>query len=155
MIKKIILWILVIFWMSLIFYFSNQNSVVSSKQSKGFLYNTIGTIIDIVNPDMDEIDKDILINKLNPIVRKLAHTFVFFILGVLVFLLVNEYSFINKKTIILSLIICLIYSISDEIHQLFISGRSCEIRDIIIDTIGFSSSIVLLGLINRKKVIKK
>ena len=29
-----------------------------------------------------------------------------------------------------------IYAISDEVHQIFIDGRSCELRDWAIDTVG-------------------
>ena len=36
--------------------------------------------------------------------------------------------------IITSILIGALYAVSDEIHQLFIVGRSCEIRDVIIDT---------------------
>ena len=153
MIKKIILWILVIFWMSLIFYFSSLNSTESSKQSKGFIYNTIVNIINFFDEDMNENEKEVIINKLNPIVRKLAHAAIYFILGLLVYLLVNEYIIVNKKVLIISLIVCLLYSISDEVHQLFVRGRSGEIRDILIDCLGYSTSIIIMHLLNRKKVI--
>jgi VanZ family protein len=43
---------------------------------------------------------------------------------------------INKKYILYSLLICLIYSISDEVHQIFVPGRSGEVFDVLIDTLG-------------------
>ena len=49
MIKKIILWILVVFWMGVIFFFSSMDGIESKMQSQGFLYHTLGNIIDIVN----------------------------------------------------------------------------------------------------------
>ena len=35
-----------------------------------------------------------------------------------------------------SVICASIYAISDEVHQIFIDGRSCELRDLAIDTVG-------------------
>ena len=45
------------------------------------------------------------------------------------------------------------YSITDEIHQIFVSGRSGEIRDIIVDTCGSTVGILLNIIINRKRII--
>ena len=39
-------------------------------------------------------------------------------------------------------IFCILYAMSDEFHQLFVPGRSGEIRDICIDSLG-----ALLGII--------
>ena len=36
----------------------------------------------------------------------------------------------------LSSLFCFIYACTDEFHQLFVMGRSCEIRDVLIDTLG-------------------
>ena len=46
----------------------------------------------------------------------------------------------------------MIYAITDEIHQIFVIGRSGEIRDIIIDTCGSTVGILT---INIKKKINK
>ena len=37
----------------------------------------------------------------------------------------------------------MLYSISDEIHQIFVPGRSCELLDVFIDTCGS-----LIGIIS-------
>ena len=65
--------------------------------------------------------------------------------GILVF---NCY---NEKELLYALIICLLYSISDEIHQIFIVGRSCELFDIFIDTIGSFFEINILNIIRKNK----
>ena len=52
----------------------------------------------------------------------------------------------------ISLLICLIYAFSDEIHQLFVLGRSGEFRDVLID---FCGSILGYFIINRFFLIKK
>ncbi|MDD5979931.1 MAG: VanZ family protein, partial [bacterium] len=35
----------------------------------------------------------------------------------------------KSKSIYLSIIICLLYAISDEFHQSFVPGRSCQLYD--------------------------
>ena len=125
--------LLVIFWMALIFIMSSFNSTESSSQSN-FIVNIISNILNINNIEL-----------LSFIIRKLAHFTEYLILGLLVYNAINSY---NKKTYI-AVIICIIYAISDEIHQLFISGRSCQILDMTIDSIGSITGIYLLSYVKR------
>ena len=128
--KLIIKILLVILWMIVIFCFSNQKATDSTKLSNGFIKNTICKI----NTSECKIEKFV-----KP-VRKSAHFCVYLILGLLV---INCFG-VNKKYIIYSLIICLLYSIGDEIHQIFVSGRSAEILDVFIDTFGSFIGIISL-----------
>ena len=121
--KTIIKILLVIFWMTVIFCFSNQVSDDSTELSNSVIRNTICKI----SKDCNKTIK----NTFKP-VRITDHFCVYLILGLLV---MNCFK-INKKYIIYSIIICLLYSISDEIHQIFVPGRSCELLDIMIDTLG-------------------
>ena len=136
--KKIIKIILVILWMTLIFCFSNQKADDSTKVSDGVIKNTIGRVFNIPDKDLGAFVKP---------VRKAAHFTIYLILGLLV---LNCFDTFDKKTIIISILICLLYAISDEIHQIFISGRSAELLDIIIDTLGAS-----LGVFIKKKTARK
>ncbi len=132
--------VLVLIWMIIIFLFSNQPATESSKTSSSFISHTITKII--------KKDNNYVVNKYEKIVRKCAHFFLYFVLGMLVF---NCY---NEKQLLYALIICLLYSISDEIHQIFIVGRSCELFDIFIDTIGSFFGINILNII-RKNIKNK
>ena len=143
MTKKIIMWILVIMWMGVIFFFSSYNGIDSTTQSKGFLYNTLGKIIDIFDKDITIEEKEILIDKLDTPVRKVAHASVYLILAILVCLALDNYKIDIKKLLISAFIICVLYAISDEIHQTFIDGRSGEIKDVFIDSIGASIGLFL------------
>ena len=43
----------------------------------------------------------------------------------------------NKpKRVLLAILLCLMYAISDEIHQQFVSGRSCSLLDLFVDSFG-------------------
>lgn len=56
----------------------------------------------------------------------------------------------------LSVIISALYAVTDEIHQLFVEGRACQITDIITDTVGAAAGIaVLTALIFIYKKIKR
>lgn len=76
-----------------------------------------------------------------PNIDKLFHTIEYFILGAL---LVRAFS--NSITspkylwiFIASVLIASCYGASDEFHQLFTSGRSCDIFDLLFDAIGSSA----------------
>lgn len=122
---------LTLIWMTLIFTMSSFNANESSNQSN-FIVNIISNIININNIEL-----------LSLIIRKLAHFTEYFILGILVYNAVNSY---NKKTYS-AIIICILYAISDEIHQIFVPGRSCQILDILIDSIGSITGIYITILL--------
>ena len=133
--KKRISILLVVLWMLFIFIMSSFNSTESSNQS-GFIVNIISDIFNISNTDT-----------LSLIIRKIAHFTEYFILGLFTQNMIYNY---NKKTYI-SIIICILYAISDELHQLISPGRSCQIIDILIDNSGSILGIYLLHIFLKKK----
>ena len=147
--KKIVKWILVIFWMCIIFYFSSIDSNKSTDQSRSVVNKT--NIVEIYI-EKANVDSEKATSKIAKIFRKIAHGIEYFILVILVCSLVNEYSVNLSKILLISFIICFIYSCSDEAHQLLISGRSGEIRDIIIDNIGNGIGLLSYYLFKRRKI---
>ena len=143
--KKIIKLTLVILWMTLIFCFSNQKADDSSKLSDGLIVKVANIFVD---KNLSTKDKEIILERYTTVVRKTAHFTIYLILGILVISLLLEYNI--KHIILVSLITCLIYSISDEVHQLFIEGRSGEVRDVLIDTTGSLVGIGAYYFINKK-----
>ena len=136
--------ILVILWMIVIFSFSNQKANDSSKLSDGLILKTVRIIEKITNKEYS--DEEILEKFVRP-VRKLAHFTIYLILGVLVYLYIKEFNISNK--FIISLLICILYAISDEIHQLFIVGRSGKILDVLIDSLGSLTGIFIIKKVGR------
>lgn len=138
-----------VLWMALIFSFSNQKDVESSKVSDGFIDRTVVKIYKVFNENITKEKEDEIIEKYTYPIRKLAHYTLYFVLGILAFLVVKDYS-INKKLIIYSLLICFLYACSDEFHQLFVIGRSASIKDVMIDTFGSFCSISIFYIFNKK-----
>ena len=140
---------LIILWMIVIFMFSNQKAVESSKLSDGLILKSV-RIIEKINHKQYS-DEEILKRFIYP-VRKLAHVTIYFILGFLVYLYIKDLKIDNK--IIISILICVLYATSDEIHQLFILGRSGEVKDVLIDTLGSVLGILFLKILKSNKKIK-
>ncbi len=80
------------------------------------------------------------------------HFFAFFFLAF--FLLPALVKGKNKKLIFLAAVIAILYSISDEFHQLFVPGRYCTLSDVMINSFGilFASLIYSVSLKRRFKV---
>ena len=137
--------------MIIIFSLSNQPAIDSTELSDGFISNTIGNVYKLFNKNIssDELN-EIKVKYTHP-VRKMAHFTIYMILGILVTLLVREYNVSFYKCLFISLLVCLLYSISDEVHQLFVPGRSGEVLDVMIDTMGGFISCNILYLIYRRK----
>lgn len=124
--KKYIKLALLVLWLGVIYYFSSQNGTTSGNLSNGLL-KQIATFFNI--KDINEF-----VLKYGPIIRKLAHLFEYFVLGVLVYININTPN--NKHIIIVTVILCCLYATTDELHQLFVSDRVFMFTDIIIDTLG-------------------
>ena len=148
--KKTILKILIILWMILIFMFSNQPAEESSKLSDGVIEKTIGNIYKTTHKNTTEEKQNEIKEKYTHIVRKTAHFTIYLILGLLVSTLLKQYNLTTKQIIIYSILICMTYAITDEIHQIFVNGRSGEIKDVLIDTCGSTVGILILSKINKK-----
>lgn len=127
----ILFWILTVICFGIIFYFSNQSANLSANQS--------GILLELFRRIFGE-------NAFSDfIIRKCAH----FLEYVGTCLIIN-FAFIftkGKKQIIQSIACASIYAITDEVHQIFIDGRSCEFRDWFIDTCGAMVGTILFVII--------
>lgn len=127
--------------MGLIFFFSSQNGTASDSNSY-FLINLLEKIG--IN-----ISSSVGISVANFIVRKTAHVTEYFILFMLLYSGFKKTYL--KNIIIYPAIITILYSISDEFHQLFIKGRSGRIKDVFIDSIGVLIGLLIIGIKNKGK----
>ena len=148
--KDKVLIILAIIWMGVIFMFSAQVSDESKSSSNKVTSAVVNTVISIKKENISEEKRQKIIEDKTFIVRKTAHFTEYFILGLILILFLQTKEKLTAKYIILAIIFCVLYATSDEIHQLFVDGRSCKIMDIIIDTCG--SSLAILGFTSIYKI---
>ena len=141
--KDKVLIVLAIIWMGVIFMFSAQVSDESKSSSNKVTSAVVNTVISIKKENISEEKRQKIIEDKTFIVRKSAHFTEYFILGLILILYLQTKEKLATKYIILAIIFCVLYATSDEIHQLFVDGRSCKIMDILIDTCG--SSLAILG----------
>ncbi len=126
--------------MIFIFSMSAQNSEQSANTSESF----IRVIAPILNPQFESLstaEQEAFVEGLQFYVRKGAHFSVYAVLGLCLaagFLTVRfkkqYFCFVSAWGI------GTVYAATDELHQHFVPGRSCELRDLCIDSCG-----VLLG----------
>ena len=142
--RKVFPWIFVILWMALIFYLSHQPATESNGLSTGITEK----IIEMVEKIAPAIN--INLGRLNHIVRKNAHFFAYLILGILVTNGLRNNEIIGFKGFRLALLICVLYAISDEVHQLFVPGRGGQVRDVVLDSIGAIVGIISMIILRSK-----
>lgn len=137
---RFLAWSAVILWMIIIFCLSAQPAAKSTALSG----QTIRKVAELVIPefkDLPQEQQDIFISDFQNIVRKTAHFLIFLVLGGLCITALLQHSLRISTRFIAAIIICTGYAVADEIHQLFVPGRSAQIGDVMIDCSG-----VLIGI---------
>ena len=151
--KKVFHTILVILWMFVIFNFSSQTGTKSTKTSDVVTSMVVNVTTNVTNKDISREEAKKKVEDSTFLVRKTAHFTEYLILGILVFQLLSDYTKISKKTIIFGLLICYLYAVNDEVHQIFIPGRTAKVMDTFIDGAGSLFGIIL-ATIYQKNVEK-
>ena len=70
------------------------------------------------------------------LITKFYHLGIFALLTAFLLLAIVRGKINNKSLIIIALLLSVAYAISDELHQFFVPGRHCAIKDVFIDTTG-------------------
>ena len=120
----------------IIFILSSFPAPESDKQS-GLIVNAVQTLF----PDMKNA------KFLVTAIRKTAHFLEYATLG---FLTARSFK-LSKLSPWLAIPVCALYAGSDEFHQTFIHGRSGELKDVALDTLGSTFGIFIYWLFHRKK----
>ena len=157
MLKKVIYALIIVTWCAIIFFMSNMSANESGSKSKEFLKNvTVFStafaykthILDHI-PSAKSIDR--FVNRYHTPFRKACHASEFFVLAmILMFALRKNTSFSLKKSALATLLICFLYSATDEIHQIFVKGRGAAFADCLIDTAG---ALLAVGIYYLAKII--
>lgn len=141
--SKIVFTTVVVLWMCAIFWFSAQPAEESTQMSLGVGYE-VGKLFVPGFSQWSAKEQKAFAEKVDYPVRKCAHASEYMILCFLLYFAVSSYPVNRKKSMLLALLLTVFYAMTDEVHQLFVPGRSGRITDVAIDTAGALVSVVLL-----------
>ncbi len=135
--------VIVIAIMAFIFFQSALPADLSSQES--------GRVVDLIIrlfQDILPLDRQTMVF----IVRKGAHFTEYTILGGFLVPAVKEWMAADTTPVPVSMeriaawLAGTLYAVTDEIHQFFVPGRSCELRDIVIDSCGVLAGVLVVSL---------
>jgi len=127
--------------MVMIFCFSMENSSESANRSGGVTEFILKTFVRDYQ-DMTVSEKKSLLKEAEHIIRKLAHFSIYTVLGFFTSLAVGRRKLFSAGSLI-TLAFGFLYAFSDEVHQYFVPGRSCQFKDVMIDTCGVVTGIII------------
>jgi VanZ family protein len=142
--RKILAWAAVILWMALIFFFSAQAAEQSDQLSIG-IAEKIAEAVEKVIPGTGLVAEG-----MNHFVRKNAHFFVYLVLGALTVNALCTSGVRGLRGVAAAMAVCVLYAVSDEIHQIFVPGRSGQFTDVLIDSAGAAVGSLIIWFIRRK-----
>ncbi len=131
-------YLLVVAWMLVIFRFSGEVGDASGGRSDAI----VRWLQDLGVPGSFDL--------LGLLVRKAAHATVYAVLAVLTFLALRG-QLERRGALVGSLAISAVYAVSDEVHQLFVPGRTGSARDVTIDVGGALVGLALTAWISRRR----
>ena len=153
---RLALWALVIAWMAVIFHFSAQAADDSDRTSG----RVVAWLIDHFDRSFSSLSPEAQLLRMEAwsfAVRKLAHFVVFAVLGLLTFAAFSA-DLPPRRAFPAALGLGAVRGVLDEVHQSFVPGRSCELRDMGIDfagvLLGAAFLLFILYCMQRKKLKK-
>ena len=141
---RIFLWVWLpwLCWMGLIFYLSDQDKLHSRETSSWFLFPFRWLGMSYAEMEGWHLPE---------LVRKLAHFSVYLVLFLWSYRLDRHY-WPQSPWPWRALLWCLLYAISDEIHQIYVPGRGPHVLDVLIDSSGALAGWGLLRLYEKKYI---
>ena len=132
------------FWMAIIFLGSTD--VMSAPHTSRFLIPLIKWLFPSVSPSVLEVIQTLL--------RKGWHLAEYAILSLLVWNALVQ-PFVTRpggwpwRVVRLTLLICLFYAASDELHQAFVPSRGSSVADVVLDGLGSTAGLTALWICGR------
>ena len=165
--KKLILLIVLIGIMGFIYYMSAQPVLQSGEMSFGVDRWVCSHFVDGFE-SMTPQEQEAMVMSLDFWVRKSAHFTEYMVLGVMLMLAAdmfragwrakadsrlqvsrrnrtqdNDRRIGRKGDAALAIVVGVVYAVFDEVHQYFVPGRACQLRDMIIDICGVSAGVLI------------
>lgn len=138
--KKVIAWGMLIFWMSVIFFMSNQPGEVSTSQS-----DLVLKLFSLIGINLNQYFGELA----TLVIRKGAHFTEYLILFILAYRVIRFY--VDRENIKwYAIAVVFLYACSDEMHQYFIPGRGPAFKDVMVDTSGGLLGVIISSLYEKR-----
>lgn len=138
--KKWIFTMLSILWLSIIFSFSLQPAKESGETSMEFGKMLVKLIAPEFSDELDDMS-DAHLEQWDHVLRKCAHFTEYLVLGVLVLATLYQMQVQHRGLVAIGL--CVVAAAVDEGIQLFVPGRAGRISDILLDSLGAFTGILI------------
>ena len=132
-----LLWLAAAGWCGVLFFFSGQNAAESSSLSLR-VTEFVLRMLPFLHYTVEE---------LHPILRDMAHFAIFAVEGAL--LGAAMMTTLRERFMggLLSVLCCAVVAVLNEYHQSFSLGRSCEVKDMLIDSAGGLTGVLFAALV--------
>ncbi|MDN5710195.1 MAG: VanZ family protein [Planococcus sp. (in: firmicutes)] len=140
--KQLLAWLWPALWMVLIFMLSHQPAGVSGGISSEIVQQVFEAVASFIPVEFET---------LHTLFRKSAHFLAYLVLGILFAQALEKNGMALGRAALWAFALSALYAASDEFHQLFIPGRSGEIRDVLIDSAGAATGLVCYWLFAKSK----
>lgn len=142
--KKAVTLLITLGIMAAIFYFSSQPGTVSETVSETVVQSIQGTGAECLVPGWFSANSFANI-------RKWAHVYIYLALGASMACTVGSFrpGWRRWQQGSVSALLCLVYAVTDELHQFFVPGRAMLAGDVLVDAMGFSAGILAMLLLFR------
>lgn len=140
--KHLLAWLWPVLWMILIFSLSHQPAGVSGGISSEIVRWVFEGVASFTPLEFET---------LHTLFRKSAHFFAYLVLGLLIVRAFRKTGASLKRAVFWAFGISAVYAMSDEFHQLFITGRSGEFRDVLIDSSGAAIGLMCYWFFTKAK----
>lgn len=147
----------VLAWMLVIFVLSSQPAQSSNKSSRNLAGIAVkaAALLPGMADNVKDSDMRGNIDRLNDLLREAAHAAVYFILAVLVMFAAEKGGLKRKRALLPAFAICAAYSVSDEIHQLYVPGRTFQGGDLLMDSAGIVLGLAVYTQLIRIKFVRR
>lgn len=143
--KYILTWIPAVLIMAVIFFFSSKPSYSSGESSMSIANMLLNAYESISDTSFEEEIRTEKLGSIDYIVRKGAHFTEYALLSAALALPLYVRKIRGIRLMLLTMLTAVLYAASDEFHQIFVPGRSGEIRDVIIDGAGAFIGFILFS----------
>lgn len=150
---KILINIVLLFLVMVMIYSFSAQPAVESAQVSGFFAERVLHLLEKLFNQTASQNVEALFSSLDHYIRKFGHFSEYLVLGLLTANLF--FSLLKRKSIrscvLISVLFCSLYAISDEVHQIFVPGRGPGVFDVLLDSVSAAIAVAIVWLVRRKR----